>query len=286
MNRIILIISIIVASCWHVAAQKIENVDFKVRDNIVTVRYDLLDCPDNYVYDVRLKFKTENGDFIYPKAPSGDLKEVSQGTGKEITWNVLSENQEIRGNVSAIVEIEDRHYIRPRREKVAHGKIQGGPSNAFLSMLLPGLGDYFVNKYAPDNSSSHVSSRYSTSTQNKYASKKGGYWYVVPVTYYLCLYGAYAEYAKYKQSYSDYHSATIQTYMDQYYDQANTHYQNSQIYLGVAASAWLIDVIHVAVKGSKNRKRQLNGLSVIEPKTNYYFVSTGKDFRFGLTYKF
>ena len=249
-------------------AQKIENVDFRVKDNKVIITYDLTNCQDRYVYDMTIKLKSESGEIIYPKNPSGDIKEVSQGNGKSVTWDVLGDNLELKGNISVIVVIHKSHYNKTKREKLYYGKIKGGPSNAFLSMLLPGLGDVFVNKYAAKN------------------DKKKNLWWLVPVAYYGCLYGAVSEYSSYKTNYSSYHSATYQSDMDSYYNAANTNYQNSQLYLGIAASMWACDVIHVAVRGFKNRHREIRGNAMIEPKANFYISPLNKGYQLGLVYKF
>lgn len=262
-------------------AQKIENVDFKVNDNIVIISYDLVECPENYFYDIKVKFKSEAGTYIYPKNAYGDVKGVSQGYYKSISWNVLTDGQELKGNVSVIVEIDNSHYNKPHHQKLAHGKIRGGPSNAFLSMLLPGLGDIFVDKYANDNTNSKKN--YSYNSYGRSNTKR--VWYLVPLTYYLCAYGAYGEYVNYQKYYAGYHNSNVQITMDKYYNDASVSYTNSQIYLGIAASAWLTDVIHVAAKGFKNRKRQINGYSFVEPRANYYVIGTRRNFQFGLTYK-
>jgi hypothetical protein len=266
MSKSILTILCILSGYMACVAQKIENVDLDIKNNIIVVKYDLInEGENNYAYDIRLRFRDEKDDFTTPRNPSGDLKNVRPGTGKEITWNVLADNQEIKGNISAVVEIEGKHRYRSGE------RVVGGPSNAFLSMLLPGLGDYFVNKYA-DEKMSPDPLRKSL--------------YIVPLAYYLCMYGAISQYTQYKKSYDEYHNATNQLLMDEHYKQANQKFQTSQALLGVAASAWLCDVIYVAARGFKNRKHQMNGYSFKERKTSYYIVTTGSNLQFGLTHKF
>lgn len=262
---------------WIVFGQNVENVEFSINDNVITVKYDLKNCKSNYVYDLKIKFKTDKGDYIFPKNPYGDLKEVTEGHGKTITWNVLSDNQEVKGNVSAIVEVEDSHYRKPKRNDYysnsggasrndgSHGKIVGGPSNVFLSMLLPGWGTYHVEKHSGE--------------PRKYT-------YLIPMVYYLGAVGAVSYYSLYQKSYSEYHLATNQFVIDEKYKTATDQYQNLQICLGFAATAWTIDVIHVLIKGGKNRRKQLNRYSLNDNNLNFYFVNINKQTQFGLTYRF
>ena len=265
MKKMFLLLPVILLSLTAMA-QKIENVDFKVKDSKVIITYDLTNCPDRTTYDISVKLKSESGEVFYPKNPYGDLKEVSPGSGKTVTWDVLGDELEIKGNISAVVEIEKSHYTKTKKEKLVYGKVKGGPSNAFLSMLLPGLGDVFVNRYT--------------------VPKKKNVWWLVPLAYYGCLYGAVSEYSNYNTNYTAYHNATLQSDMDNYYSNAKTNYQNSQLYLGFAAAFWACDVLHVTVKGFKNRHRQLKGYSIIEPKTNLYLLPVNKGLQLGLVCKF
>ncbi|MEI8278605.1 MAG: hypothetical protein WCG87_02510 [Bacteroidota bacterium] len=245
-------------------SQNIENVDFKINGSKIIVTYNLVNSgskynydKSDYLFDIGIRFKDETGNEIVPKNPSGDLIRVNYGNNKTIVWDVLGDNQEIKGTFSVVLEIVKTHYFT----KPSKDRVKGGPSNAFLSMLMPGLGDYFVN--SPNN--------------RKYI-------YLLPLAYIACSIRAYTEYEDYQKNYSDYHSSVYQNMIDHYYDAANTNFKNTQIYLGVAASIWVADVIYVAVKGYKNLNRS-RGYSYVQPKASMYFVTGNKNFQLGLIYK-
>lgn len=131
-------------------SQKIENVDFKLVGNVVTVTYDLVDGAEDYSYDVDIKFKLLNGQVKVPHNAYGDLNGVYPGKNKQIIWDVIADKQEIIGEASAIVRIVKSHYHKPYKPIVAKAprsniKVSNGPQNVYKSMILPGLGDYYVN---------------------------------------------------------------------------------------------------------------------------------------------
>lgn len=107
----------------------------------------------------------------------------------------------------------------------------GGPSNAFLSVLVPGLGDHRVS----------------------YGKRKG---IGVAVSTYGLI-GAGVGLKLYSNSeYKKYHAATEQSAMDKHYQSAN--YSNQAFYacIGAGAIIWISDIIWVWSKGAQNKKAQ------------------------------
>lgn len=105
----------------------------------------------------------------------------------------------------------------------------GGPSNAFLSLLVPGLGDHKVT----------------------YGKKSG----ISTALWTYGLIGAGVGLKFYSNSeYKKYHSATEQTAMDEHYQAAN--YSNQAFYacVGTGALIWLYDIIWVWKTGAENTK--------------------------------
>ncbi len=107
----------------------------------------------------------------------------------------------------------------------------GGPSNMFLSLLIPGLG-----------------------VRNVSGGAKSGIGCML-WTYGLigagvgCKFWSDSEYRKY-------HSATEQSAIDEHYNRANTLKQSFYVGIGLGATVWLYDIIWVAVRGSENRHAQ------------------------------
>lgn len=107
----------------------------------MVVTYDLVKGPNGKIYDVKLTIIGDSGIYV-PKSVSGDLENVYPGKNKKIEWNMSNDETKIKNNIQAKVEITNIH---------SHAiKITGGPSNAILSVFLPGLGDVFVNKDQKD----------------------------------------------------------------------------------------------------------------------------------------
>lgn len=105
----------------------------------------------------------------------------------------------------------------------------GGASNAWLSLLVPGLGDHRVT----------------------YGKRKG---IGIAVTTYGLI-GAGVGLKLYSNSeYRKYHAATEQSAMDKHYQAANFSNQAFYACVGTAAVIWIYDIIWVAAKGTKNAK--------------------------------
>ena len=107
----------------------------------------------------------------------------------------------------------------------------GGPSNVFLSLLVPGLGKSRVT----------------------YGEKNG----LGTTLWTYGLIGAGVGLKIYSNNeYSKYHKATEQSAMDDHYKKAN--YSNQAFYACVGAGAiiWISDIIWVWKKGAENAKAQ------------------------------
>lgn len=248
-RRTVLMILFIVSNlCAY--SQKVENVDFTVKDNVVVITYDLTNCPTRESYDIELTIINDNNT-IKAISITGDIKKVSPGKNKRIEWNVLSDKSELKGQIQIMVEIEHTYST----------KITGGPSNAFLSVLLPGLGDHFIDK-------------------------KNDTWYYISALYLGTAYYAYSFKIESGRYYAQYHSATTQPEIDEAYKKANSSYLNYQLLFGAAGAILLADVIHVTSKGFKNRRNQLNGYSQADPKVKLYFTGSSNNFQIRLVKKF
>jgi len=137
----------------------------------------------------------------------------------ESTSNANTENKNYSNNINATKE-----YTR-------------GPSNALISVLLPGFGGFAVNK------------------TDKFT----------PLLIAAMFWGsAYYSYDAYKQStdnYNLYLTDKTQADMDLHFKQATQFKQTHETFLAAAAGVWLFDVIHVIVKGAKNVREQKEGLT-------------------------
>jgi hypothetical protein len=92
-------------------SQKITNVDFDVVGSTVQIRYDIDDCATDKTYDLRV-YVGKNGEMTeIRRGLSGDVEGVACGASKAITWDVLSDREELAGRVYFAVEIYRAHPV-------------------------------------------------------------------------------------------------------------------------------------------------------------------------------
>jgi hypothetical protein len=245
-----LLLSFIFLLTTSLFSQSIVNVDFEVKNNWIKISYDLVNCPTQHEYDIKVKVINEDK-LIIPTAIIGDLYKVTPGKGKKIEWDVLQDKSDLKGNIEILVEI-GRSYST---------KIKGGPSNALLSALVPGLGDKFVNINGRKGSPG-----------------------LVAFSFYGCIAGGVYCKIRSNDFYNQYHQATSQSVMDTAYKKANSNNQMFQVLIGMAAVIWVADVVNVVVKGSKNRRSQLYGRK--ESDIDFFISSNLESFQFGIVKKF
>ena len=135
-SRIVLIIFLSCSCITHdLFAQKkakISNVKYDLMVNSLIVQYDLLSKSDEKK-DVLLFFWDNDYNPIVPRSLKGDVGlNVPTGKSKQIQWNLLQDNYMIAGRLKPELILKDEFYGR------------GSSMNAFYSVLIPGLGDYFV----------------------------------------------------------------------------------------------------------------------------------------------
>jgi len=107
----------------------------------------------------------------------------------------------------------------------------GGPSNAFKSLIVPGMGKRSVS-----------------------GGKKSGIGTAI-ITYGLIGAGIGCKFIA-NDEYTKYHAASEQSAMDDHYKKANTFNQAFYVCVGAGAIIWIYDIIWVCRKGVQNKKEQ------------------------------
>lgn len=217
---IVFILSIILYnhSCCGQSKAKITDVDFHFFDRYIVVNYNLVGSLPKEQMTVELKFITENNETIIPKTVTGDIGTKLYGDGmKSILWDLVVDKVSLSGNIKASVTITFSKIL------------YSGPSNALLSVLLPGFGGLFVDK----NKTRSVVTTVSTIgligygiSQKRLADKY------------------YAEYKASEES----------SELESLYTKANSAHHKYYISTGIAAGIWAFDIIWVTVKGFHNKK--------------------------------
>jgi hypothetical protein len=114
---------------------EIKEVDYRLENNLIIVQYNLISPSPAEKYTIGLRFISNTGQVVEPRSLSGDVgKNIEPGIGKVITWNFRDDRFEFSGMLKAVVTLT--------YEK----KPAGGPSYVILSVIVPGLGGYFVEE--------------------------------------------------------------------------------------------------------------------------------------------
>lgn len=231
--KAILLIFLLLGQCLTAYSQEIANVsaDFDKTIGQLTVTYDLLAANDfKERYRVRLYY-SQNGGKDYSdtlRFVSGDVGDAIQpGTGKKIQWNFFVENADFDGkNVLFKVEAErDWAFERQRLSS------RGGPESALNSLILPGWGD------------------------SKVRSEDKKYWWITAGT--LGLVGSGVFFALNSDKvYQDYKNADSAEDAESLLKKSQNQGKIGTLLLLAGGTAWLTDMILVAVKGAKNRREQ------------------------------
>ncbi len=115
---------------------KVKNLDITVRENRAVIHYDIKTRNPGSNHLVHLEFLDEDYNLITPTLLSGDIGPgIPTGPGRSIEWDITNDMQLLGSRVTPVLFLDgtSRQFSKT-----------GGPRNALLSILIPGLGDYFV----------------------------------------------------------------------------------------------------------------------------------------------
>jgi hypothetical protein len=197
---------------------KITDVDYYLEGNYIVVNYTIIGSLPKEHMTIELSFKTEDNKLIIPQTISGDIGNNHYGDGmKTIHWDIVRDHLLLSGNLKAIVTITSSKIL------------YGGPSNALLSVVIPGLGGYFDEK----NKSRSILTTISTLG--------------------FLGYGIAQKHLANKY-YNEYKASILTTEIENLYNKANNAQHKYYISTRVATGLWAFDIIWVALKGIKNKK--------------------------------
>jgi|GEM_PF-4697791 len=235
-------------------AQQFTNVDFyaNTQQEKVYITYDLINCPSRRLYDIKLSFVDRNHQVIRPSSLIGDLSRIRCGSGKFITWDVLADRTAFQGEYQAVLEVHKKY----------RQKIQGGPSNAVFSVLMPGMGNLFVSD-----------------------KRNGGAFLLTGLVATSVAVGL-AYHADARKLHQQYQQATTHEDINRYYTEANKEYRSFQVWMGVAGLLWLGDIAHVTIKGINNRKEQLRRYAQAHSPVQWSLDASPQQFQISAIKKF
>jgi len=163
-------------------------------------------------------------------------------------------------------------------------KLKGGPSNALVNLLLPGVGHYFVS--GDHNGENRKAGAFILTAV--YAGSIGGAVYFNGKS--NDQYKKYNELANYREYQKDANGVIIGTpggseqEANKYLNNAKSSHRNTLICLGVGGGVLVGDLIYTLVKGSKNRKDWKTENISFRPNlifsTNGFGTTAGVQFKF------
>ncbi len=150
--------------------------------------------------------------------------------------------------------------LAEKQKKALEKPPTGGPYNAFLSALVPGLGGHFVEKGKIRPIMTSVTA-------------------IGLIGYGLMQKSTSSDY------YSDYKKSNISSEKPSLYKKANDAHHNYYIATRIGAAIWIADIIWVAYKGMQNRK-QTKTTSFSFPNNGLRLMTDGNNVQLGYSVSF
>jgi len=112
------------------------NVSIEIQQNRAIVQYEIKSRVEGSTHLVFLNFIDEEYHLVAPTTLSGNVGPgISSGMRNSIEWDITKDIQQLGSKITPVIFIDgvSKQFSNT-----------GGPRNALLSILMPGLGDYFV----------------------------------------------------------------------------------------------------------------------------------------------
>jgi hypothetical protein len=237
---------IFVRICGQTSAT-ITDVDFRLENNIIVINYSIKGAFQNEVFEIGVHFVTESGQKIIPVSVKGDIgKNILAGSLKTIYWDIDNDRIEISGELKAVVTIVSSQipFTEPYggTAQVRGEKPLAGPGAMGLSILVPSLGGYFVEKKKTNA-------------------------IITSITLFTFAVSAASLDSRITQYEADWDNASSQTERNEIDKKIETAEQNYALALTGFTIVWVVDICRVAIKGAQNQK---NGLTKKKPAQYNY----------------
>jgi hypothetical protein len=225
----------------------IRNINLDIQDNKVIIDYDIVNFNPGQQFNIGIYFLDNEGKSYFPGSLSGDVGEnILGGSSRTIIWDVAEDFEELN------FTLRPQFIINGMRK----GATLGGPNNAYLSMILPGLGDYFVVDHKETIIKPYLrSAAYLAFMGLGIKGLNERERVIVPVNtgnieQIIVGYTPYG-YPIYEDVYDEF-GQPVYRYDDQTRTKSWLFNGDFELFFGAAATIWLLDVLYVANKGKKN----------------------------------
>ena len=246
---LVLVLFFIDILCYCQGVATFRNIDFSVVGGKLIITYDIINYKTNDKFNIIPEIYKASGEKINALSFTGDLKEVSGGSGKKITWDIGKDNIILDEDIYVVIsgEIIGEHIVdkpvetqKVIREPIAVNQKGLKPVNRtaclFESLIFPGWGT------------------------SRLTLKNGHF--VKGFLGYGALIGSVILGKMANDSYDSYKSAISSTDRDNYFDNANKNSTMSMILASGAAAIWSFDLISVLAVKNKTIGRSSAGISI------------------------
>ena len=222
---------------------RVENIRMDFESNRFEIKYDIAGSDSDSVHQIDLYVIDNVGKVVFPDSLKGDIgPDISAGKNKKIVWDIYREYDVVYGNFIPRIVLDGS-------EKYG---IKGGPSNAFLSVLVPGLGDYFVADHRKMKIKPYYKTAFTLTFMGLGLAAGNNRNHVPDVM------GAPGYYQEYLMLPDGKH-IWVEEYREDWIEEPGyTEYwlfpYDSELFFGVGLAVWMLDVIWVAREGAKNKK--------------------------------
>jgi hypothetical protein len=239
----------------------VENVSMEVLDDRIKLTYDIAGSRIGKLHRVELIVIDNMGNIILPDSVSGDVgAEIEAGRSKTVTWEIHKEYDVVYGG------FEPRIILDGTENQVMYG----GPSNLMLSMIVPGLGDYFVADRKQMKIKPYQKTVFTYGMLGLSLAASLSREYIPPVMAPPGLYWTLGPDGVKQYEYKDewwVKEAESTDYWLFPYD--------SEVFLGVGIAVWITDIIWVARKGVQNNKIRnsiMDHISLVPSNKGVFFT--------------
>jgi hypothetical protein len=226
---------------------RVENMHMDFVSNRFEIRYDIVNSVPDRQHEVEFYVIDNRGGIVFPDSLRGDIGSgVKPGRNKKIIWDIYTEYDVVYGDFNPKIILDGRGKFG----------VKGGPSNALLSVLVPGLGDYFVE----DHRKMKIKPWYRTATTYAFmgmgiASLKNRN--EVPAV--IGEPGYYPNYISIGEGQRIWYEEWRDDYvLEPGYTEYWLFRYDAEVFLGVGITCWLVDVIWVTRRGIRNNKIKNN----------------------------
>lgn len=244
MNRLWLLLLMLPAAVR--AQARIENVRVAQRGDSLEIRYNLLE--PTAADSVFLRVRTRDDALLPARTLTGDVGQMrSAGTEKVIFWNMNADDVRLDGEIQ--VEVVVKTVVPPPPPPLPPPPVKpgGGPANALLSAVTPGIGNAFVQ---PRRASGGV---------------RWGLRPAVAVAFYGLLGYGISQKLVANREYDLYKNSLRESLARPHFEAANQAHHRYYLATRAAAVVWLADVTATLLRGVKNDRQRRTTTVAIRP---------------------